>query len=130
MTARRERFAELIADGMSQSDAYREAYPRSLTYQKDVVWRRASELAANSEVKGRVDELRAALQKRNLWTREQSIAELQRALEMAEKSTDVVATIREMNAMHGFNAPQKHEVTGGLFVELLKDITGNVLKPR
>lgn len=60
MTPKREVFATGLASGLSQSAAYRVAFPRSMNWQDATVWRRASEMAAEGEVRGRVAELAAA----------------------------------------------------------------------
>lgn len=54
LTAAQDIFATELASGSSQSDAYRKAYPRSLNWKDEVVWRKASELASHGEVQGRV----------------------------------------------------------------------------
>jgi phage terminase small subunit len=78
LTPKREAFACGLAKGLSQSAAYREAFPRSLAWQPDTVWRRASELAADGEVRGRVAELQARAAKANEVTVERVVAELAR----------------------------------------------------
>lgn len=60
LTPKREAFAVGLAEGLSQAAAYRRAYPKSLGWKDATVWRRASEMAADREVQGRVAELAAA----------------------------------------------------------------------
>lgn len=60
LTPKREAFAVGLAEGLSQAAAYRRAYPKSLDWKDATVWRRASEMAADREVQGRVAELAAA----------------------------------------------------------------------
>lgn len=57
LTPQREAFAAALAQGMTQAAAYRVAYPKSLNWQDATVWKRASELAADGAVSGRVTEL-------------------------------------------------------------------------
>jgi len=58
LTAGEERFClELIKPGTSQSEAYRCAFPKSRKWAAKTVWARASELAKESKVRGRVREL-------------------------------------------------------------------------
>lgn len=59
LTARQELFAQSVVSGLDQSAAYRKAYPASLNWQDKTVWARASEMAANSKVQGRVRDLQA-----------------------------------------------------------------------
>lgn len=60
LTPKRERFAQCIAGGMSQADAYRTAYPRSLAWNQATVHQAASRLMANGKVSARVAELRVS----------------------------------------------------------------------
>jgi hypothetical protein len=61
LSDRQEKFAQLVASGtMSQSEAYRQAYPASLKWKPDVVHVRASEDAASSRIRVRIEELRRA----------------------------------------------------------------------
>ena len=57
LTPAQEKFAAGVVSGLSQSEAYRRAYPRSRKWKNETVWKRASELMANGEVSGRVSEL-------------------------------------------------------------------------
>lgn len=123
ITAKQEAFAQAIADGMTQADAYRHAYDVGADTKPETIWSKASELMADGKVSGRVKELKEQLSAKQLWTREKSVAALERALTMAEdnaKPTEVTAVIKELNAMHGFNAPSKIAFT---------DTDGKDLKP-
>lgn len=107
VTPRQEKFAQEVANGHSQAEAYRIAYPKSQLWKDEAVWSMASKLMRN--VSQRVDELRAALAEKALWSREQSVNVLSEIASAAEKDSDRVSAIKELNAMHGFNAPQKME---------------------
>ena len=54
-----EKFAQYIAKGMTQSDAFRKAYPKALKYKEESIWSKSSNLAASDKVKARVAELKA-----------------------------------------------------------------------
>ena len=60
LTPKQERFATLVASGLSQSDAYRQAYDVSPDTLPQTVWVNASQLAANTSVALRTQELRQA----------------------------------------------------------------------
>lgn len=109
LTSQQEKFAQGVASGKSQSDAYRVAYPKSQKWKPDTVWKRASETMADREVLGRVEGIRAELAAKGLWTREQSVLALVGVVKAPEKATDIVAAVKELNSMHGFNAPTKVE---------------------
>lgn len=108
LTAKQEKFAQCIADGMTQADAYRSAF--NAGNMKDAtIHKRASELMAGGYVSGRVEELRGKLESKALWTREKSVAVLSDVAEQARPG-ERVSAVKELNAMHGFLAPTKHEV--------------------
>ena len=78
MTPRQEAFAAGVAQGLSQSEAYRRAYPASLKWADKTVWARASELAADRMVSGRVAELSKKAASANEVTVERVVGELAR----------------------------------------------------
>ena len=63
LTAQQETFAVAVAAGASLSDAYREAYPRSLKWARETVHEAASRMAANYKVNTRIYALRVAAEK-------------------------------------------------------------------
>ena len=66
---------------------------------------------ADAKVALRVAELKAKLEEKALWTREDSVRGLRDVAGKDEaKGPEIVAAIKELNAMHGFNAPTKHEL--------------------
>lgn len=125
LTPKQEKFAQCVADGMSQADAYRSAFDVGATTKAETVQANASRLMADSMVRARVSDLKAALTEKALWTRQNSVQALISVLSNPESQKDVIAAVKELNAMHGFNAPQKLELSG-------KDgfgITVNFVKP-
>lgn len=124
LTAKQEGFAQSIADGLSQSDAYRLNYSAGKMSDK-AVWSKASELMADGKVRGRVEELRQALADKQLWTRADSVRVLRKIAESeganAAPAAAQVSATKELNAMHGFNEPVKTEVTH-------KGLTGIILE--
>lgn len=114
LTTKQERFAQAIADGLSQADAYRTAYDASKS-KPETVWSKASELMADGKVTARVAQLREALATKALWSRERSVTALAGIADGGEsKAAEKVAAIKELNAMHGFNAPAKIELSGDI----------------
>ena len=112
LTSQQEAFAQAVASGKSQSDAYRSAYPKSLKWKPDSVWQQASKLMADTKVSTRIDSIRAELAERGLWTRENSVNALIGVLKNPDKASDIVAAVKELNAMEGFNKPHKLDITG------------------
>ena len=114
LTSKQEHFCQCIADGMTQADAYRTAFDADKS-KPETIHKRASELMANGEVSGRVAELRGKLSAKSLWTREMSVQALVSAYKIAkgkDNASGMTGAIKELNAMHGFNEPTKHELSG------------------
>ena len=110
LTPKQEKFAQCVADGMSQADAYRIAFNVKQTTKPETAQANASRLMANSTISARVAELREKLTQKALWTREMSVAALLEAYQEGNASAKVAA-VKELNAMHGFNAAQKVDLT-------------------
>ena len=108
LTSKQEGFAQCIADGMTQADAYRTAYSAG-KMKPEAIWAMSSKLAADHKVAIRIAELRLALESKALWTREKSVQVLSEVADMG-KAQERVAAVEELNSMHGFNAPTKHDV--------------------
>jgi len=118
LTVQQEAFAQGLASGLSQSAAYRQAYPKSQKWKDSTVWEQASKLAANNKVIARVAELTAELAAKQLWRREDSVRVLREVAD-SEKGSERVQAVKELNAMHGFNEPIKLEHSGGMNVALV-----------
>jgi phage terminase small subunit len=110
LTPKQEKFCQCIADGMTQADSYRASYNAS-RMSKGSVYVRASELMSDSKISVRVSEIKSQLEEKALWTREDSVNALKRVAE-GDKGSEVVAAIKELNSMHGYNEPKKMELTG------------------
>ena len=109
LTAKQEAFAQGIADGLGQADAYRMAYDAE-QMKDETVYPNASRLMNNSKVIARVAELKSQVVEKQLWTREMSVKGLMSAYRIAleaKTSTGMTAAVKELNIMHGFNEPTK-----------------------
>ena len=110
LTAKQEKFAQAIADGKNQSDAYRSAYDAG-GMKDNSVNVNASKLMADAKVALRVTSLRSVLESKGLWTREKSVLGLSAIADGGEaKPVEIIAAIKELNSMHGFNAPGKLDI--------------------
>ena len=114
LTAKQEAFAQAIADGMTQADAYRTAYDAE-SMSDNAIYVEASKLIDNPNVAQRVKELKDALADRVLWTREMSVKALVQTFKESSGSVKVAA-VKELNAMHGYNEPSKLHVEGNIGV--------------
>ena len=122
LTSKQEKFAQCVADGMTQADAYRSAFDVRPTTKPESVIRSASELMSDPNISSRVSELRQQLSEKALWTRQDSVQALISVLSNPESQKDVIAAVKELNAMHGYNAPQKMELGGTLAVQRIERI--------
>lgn len=76
LTIKQEKFVQGLFAGLSQREAYREAFPSSINWKDETVDARACELAKNSKVVVRLEELTNELKQRNMVTVERVLAEL------------------------------------------------------
>ena len=105
LTPKQEKFAQNVASGMTQSDAYRDAFGQG-KYTDKTLTEAASRLSNNSNVIARVKQLQQELSDKSLWTREESVQALKNVLADG-KGSEVVSAVKELNSMHGYNAPIK-----------------------
>jgi len=110
LTVKQEAFCQAILSGMSQSGAYRASY-NVKRMKGNAVDVEASRLVDNPNVSLRIAELKAEIAAKYLWTREMSVKALITAYKDGRPS-EKVSAVKELNAMHGYNAPTKHEVVG------------------
>lgn len=118
LTAKQERFCELVAlEGMTQADAYGKAYDASRMTDKQI-WEKSSELAANGKVSERIESLKAEIAaktvEKELWSRVDSITVLKDiATDQEARGNEKVSAVKELNAMHGFST-SKLELSGSI----------------
>ena len=96
LTPKQEKFAQSVASGMTQADAYRVAYSAAGS-KPSTVQKRASELMASGAIAGRVQELRGPIAKKAQITLESHLEDLQRlrdkALDAEQYSAAITAEI-------------------------------------
>lgn len=113
LTAKQEAFCQAIASGKTQADAYRAAY-KSDKITDNAIYVNASRLLDNTKVALRVEELRRELSQKHLWTREKSVKALITAYKISNEDRNtggMIGSVKELNAMHGYNEPQKIDHT-------------------
>lgn len=113
-------FCRAVAGGALYLDAYREHIAgkrkRNPEGKPETQRSNASNFIKRPEIAQRIRELRAELAAEELWTRKQSVGVLTRAIKMAiddNKPQHMVAAVKELNSMHGFNEPVKVDHTTG-----------------
>ena len=108
---RHERFCQLVASGKSQSDAYRQVYPKSKGWKEDAVHVRASELAGKVSV--RVGELKEAGANRAVMTKIECCEVLTRIIRSPDGDgggmASRLAAIGILSKLMGYYAPEKIE---------------------
>lgn len=122
LTAKQEAFAQAIADGMTQADAYRKAFEVRQGTKPESVYDSSCKLMMLPKITQRVAELKEKLVSKALWSREMSVKALVKAYQLAEKGDNpqaMTGAIKEINAMHGFNAPQKLDINADIAVTTL-----------
>lgn len=129
LTPKQEAFAQAYIRLSDASAAYRIAY-NTENMKPTSVNRKAKECMDNVNIAARISELRKTLADRNLWSREQSVEALKEALSIARDSNNsasMTGAIKELNAMHGYNAPVKieHKGLSEVFAEIIQSETNH-----
>ena len=119
LTAKQEMFANKIAEGCTQSDAYRAAYNTSKMTDKSI-WEKASELANDIKVAERVRELRDMAAKATIMTAQQRKEWLTAVIN--DPNVDINAKLKasdQLNRMDG-------EYTQRIEANVTNDVTINI----
>jgi hypothetical protein len=93
LTPKQERFAQLVAEGKTQADAYRGAFDVGVNTKAETIQKRASELMSSGEVSGRVDELRKPIIEAVGITLESHLKDLMTLRNLAVKNNQINAAI-------------------------------------
>jgi phage terminase small subunit len=125
LTPKQEKFAQCVASGKSQADAYRAAYDCKKST-PSTVQKLASELMKHPHVSGRVNELRKPAVEAVAITVQDLIRELEEARVLAmtgekpQTAAMVSATVAKAKLL-GLEAPAKIEVSGTMSLHISKD---------
>ena len=93
LTPKQEVFAQAVASGKSQSDAYRAAYKVGANTKPETVNQAASRIMADSNVAARVAELRKPIAEKAQMTLESHLRDLMMLRNMAGKEKQIGAAI-------------------------------------
>lgn len=122
--ARHEKFVQSLIAGMSQRQAYREAFKRSTRWKDETVDSNASRLLKTSKVLTRYKELQEEAQDAAIMTRKERMVVLSNIAQNAEKESDMIKAIDTLNKMEG-DYTNKVELSGEVktnpFAELSVD---------
>ena len=125
LTPKQELFAQEVASGKTQADAYRSAFNVKPTTKPETTYKRACELMADGNISGRVAELRNAAAERVVWTMADSLdvlSTIAKGLDADAKPSDKVNAVKAINAMIGLDAPSKLNVTGNLVTHIQREV--------
>jgi hypothetical protein len=126
LTPKQERFAQEVASGKSQAEAYRTAFNVKPTTKPETSQANACRLMADSNVSTRVAELRAAVAERVTWTMADSLdvlSTIAKGLDADAKPSDKVNAVKAINTMIGLDAPSKLSITGNLVTRIERVVT-------
>ena len=119
LTAKQEQFVQNIIQGMSQADAYRNAY-NTKNMSDNAIYVNASKLAADDKVALRIKELREELAKPAIMTAQERLEWLTQLIKSEEETTsDKLRAADIMNKMQGEYVTK---VEGNLSVAKLEDL--------
>ena len=125
LTDKQEIYIQNLVKGLSQRQAYREAYPKSKNWKDKTVDNRASKLFNTYEVFMRYQELQKEKaedqRQKNLWSYEQSVKGLmwiiqQSQLDIREKgfrqanSTAFINALKELNDLQGLGEQREAKI--------------------
>ena len=111
LTSKQEKFAQCVASGMTQADAYRNSFDVRPTTKSESIIEKASFLMAQVNIKSRVAELRLPIVEKVGITLENHIARLQELSDKAEAAGQYSAAIK---------AEESRGKACGLYVERLQ----------
>lgn len=118
LTPKQERFCQCIVKGMSQTDAYKEAFD-TLKMKEETIWSNASRLIKNSKVIARVEELKKGIEKELVYSALESFNKLKEIQELA------LVNQLKPDLTNALKAEELKGKLAGLYVEK-KDITANI----
>lgn len=102
MNARHEKFAQALAQGLSQRKAYLVAFPEAKRYKDETVDNKASKLAKTNEIRTRLEEIIKQCQDEAIMTRtERMIALSDIAKDIEQKTDSRIKAIDTLNKMDG-----------------------------
>lgn len=105
LTPKQENFCKAIADGMGQADAYRHAYDCENS-SLNTIRVKASAMMRRDKIRDMVNKLKAQLEEKQLWSREDSVITLIEVItnDPSAKASDRIKAVGELNKMHGWQS--------------------------
>lgn len=114
LTPKQESFCLLYCETGNASEAYRRAYDAGKML-PGTINRKAFDLLENGKITAMIADLKAITAEKWGWTREKAHSTLKKVLNSPDsKPSDIIGAVKVLNEMTGLNAPQRHEITGGI----------------
>lgn len=125
LTDKQEKFVQNLNSGLSQRQAYREAYPNSRKWKDSSVDSKASNLLKTDKVLARFQELQKEKaedrREKNLWSFEQSVKGLRWIIVQAQtdiqengfrqaNSSAFINAVKELNDLVGLGEPREAKI--------------------
>ena len=124
LTSKQEKYVQGLVAGLSQRQAYIQAYPKASDWKENSVDRQASTLLKNPKVLARYNDLMEEHKNKALWTREEAVNELKWLYKQAIKSIEeqdegyvrqgtssaLLGAIQELNKLEDLYPSDKHQV--------------------
>ena len=124
LTPKQEKYVQGLVAGLSQRQAYIQAYPKASDWKENSVDRQASTLLKNPKVLARYNALMEEHKSKALWTREEAVNKLKWLYKQAIKSIEdqdegyvrqgtssaLLGAIQELNKLEDLYPSDKHQV--------------------
>ena len=119
LTAKRELFVQNIIKGMSQADAYRNAFTCNNMSDK-TIHEAASRLMSDSKVLARVNELRAQIDTRAVMSAQERLEWLTNLI--TDDEQDVNAKLKAIDIMNKMQGEYVQKIDGNIGIKKLEDL--------
>ena len=139
LTAKQEKFVQGLVSGLSQRQAYYEAFPNSKKWKPETVDNKASKLFKESEILARYNELMDEHKEKALWTREEAVNTLKWLIQKSINSINskdfdngyvrqgtsgaLLSAIQELNKLNDLYPSDKHQIEHIGQVNFVDDIS-------
>jgi hypothetical protein len=123
LTAKQEKFAQELAKGKSQYQAYITAYPNQADNTRETVDANASKLANSTKIVTRVDKLREPLRKKFQKTLEDLLNEMEELKTEADDRKLKLDCMKEQGKLLGFYTQKvENTIKGDTLTEILDSL--------
>lgn len=102
LTDKQEKFAQLVVEVSSKSEAYRRVYDCE-NMNNNSIGVEANRVYNNPKVSLRIQEIRDELAMLAMWSKVDSVKTLKKVAEQAERDGDIVSAVKALNAMYGYD---------------------------